>query len=155
MIIRALGIALLIIVLCGITGGGETVAQADHMVRAGAAISNITPPLDQPIVGGWHASPATDIHDELHARCLVMDDGETKLALVVVDCLGVSRDLCDAAKSIIQDKTQIPVENVLIAATHTHSSISTRGSDDDNTGNIASDYEGFIVRRIADGVRLP
>jgi len=126
----------------------DTAVSVDRVFRAGAAASNITPPLDQPIVGGWHASPATDIHDELYARCLVLDDGETKLVLVVVDCLGVSRELCDTARSMIHAKTQIPVENVLIAATHTHSSISTRGSDDDD-----GDYGGFIVRRIVDGVR--
>ena len=153
MIIRAIGITLLVFALSGITGGAGAAAQADHVFRAGAAVSNITPPLDQPIVGGWYASPASDIHDELHARCLVLDDGETKLVFVIADCLGVSRELCDAAKNVIQDKTGIPIKNVLIAATHTHSSISTHGSDDDNGGDMFGNYEGFVVRRIADGVR--
>ncbi|MFN9825657.1 MAG: hypothetical protein ACK58J_16045, partial [Planctomyces sp.] len=42
-----------------------------HTLRAGAATSNITPQLGGGIVGGFAPIPSTDIHDELHARCLV------------------------------------------------------------------------------------
>jgi hypothetical protein len=121
--------------------------------KAGAAVSNITPPLDEPLVGGWDSPPAEHIHDELHARCLVLDDGTTKLAMVLVDSLGVSREVCDAAGKIIEDKTAIPARNVLIAATHTHSSISARGSSRVKANDTFSDYESLMVRRIADGVR--
>jgi hypothetical protein len=31
------------------------------------------------IVGGWKPIPATHIHDELYARCLLLDDGTVKL----------------------------------------------------------------------------
>ena len=34
--------------------------------------------------------PATHVHDELHARCLVLDDGKTMLAFVVCDLLGMA-----------------------------------------------------------------
>src|SRR5665648_347205 len=57
--------------------------------RAGAATANITPFLGGGIIGGWNSPPATHIHDELHARCLVLDDGDTKLAFVVVDLLQI------------------------------------------------------------------
>src|SRR5262245_12258617 len=50
--------------------------------RAGAATSNITPPLGSSIIGGFVPFPATHVHDELHARCLVLDDGKIKLVLV-------------------------------------------------------------------------
>ena len=46
---------------------------------AGAATSNITPELGGEVVGGFAPYPCTHIHDELHARCLVLDDGKTKL----------------------------------------------------------------------------
>ncbi len=87
-----------------------TPAQSARVFKAGAAVSNITPPLDEPLVGGWDSPAAEHIHDELHARCLVLDDGETKLALVLVDSLGVSREVCDAAGRIIEDKTGIPAQ---------------------------------------------
>src|SRR5919109_397654 len=75
-------------------------AQA-KVFRAGAAASNITPPLGSPIVGGFVPYPATHVHDELHARCLVLDDGKTKLVLVVCDLLGIDRLVSDEARAIL------------------------------------------------------
>ena len=47
---------------------GLQARDANPIFRAGAATSNITPPLGESIVGGWQPIPATNIHDELHAR---------------------------------------------------------------------------------------
>src|SRR5688500_2821978 len=66
--------------------------------RAGAATSNITPPLGEPIVGNWTPMPATYVHDELYARCLVLEDGDTRIAIVVADNVGIPRRVLDEAK---------------------------------------------------------
>lgn len=128
-------------------------AVAGNVLKAGAAASNVTPPLDRPIIGGWGSPLAEHIHDELHARCLVLDDGETKLVFVIVDSLGLSRDVFDAAKAAVHEKTGILEENMLMAATHTHSSISARGSNRGESHGDFDDYQRFVIRRIADGVR--
>lgn len=75
------------------------------MLQAGAATSNITPWLGDGLVGGWTAPPAKHIHDELHARCLVLDDGPTRLAIVLVDNVSIPREVCDEAKRQIQEPT--------------------------------------------------
>jgi hypothetical protein len=75
------------------------------------------------------------------------------LVFVILDSLGVSREVFDAAKGIIHKKTGVSIENMLMAATHTHSSISARGSSNVKTGEKFSNYQRFIIRRIADGVR--
>src|SRR4029434_8398333 len=67
-------------------------------LRAGAATSNITPFLGAPIVGGWESPPATQIHDELHARCLVLDDGRTRVAIVVCASVGIARHAFHTAR---------------------------------------------------------
>jgi hypothetical protein len=67
------------------------IARAE--LRAGAATSNITPDIGGEVVGGFTPYPAEHIHDELHARCLVLDDGKTKLALIVCDLLGLHRSV--------------------------------------------------------------
>ena len=85
-------------------------------LRAGAAAVNITPPLGETIVGGFHPFPASHIHDELHARCLVVDDGNIKLAFVICDLLGIHRSVSDEARRCIQKELGIPWENILIAA---------------------------------------
>lgn len=122
-------------------------------LRAGAAASNITPPLGEPIVGGWKPFPATYIHDQLHARCLVLNDGQTSLAIVLCDNVGIPREVFDRAKAYIAAESGIPAEHVLCAATHTHSATSARGDNRVVPDAQLSDYQAFVARRIADGVR--
>jgi len=130
-----------------------SISRGERVFRAGAAASNITPPLDEPVVGGWSSPPGTHVHDELYVKALVLDDGRTRLAFVVCDNLGLGREVCDAAKEIIHEKTGIAKENILISATHTHSSISATGPNRLVRENELSPYQQFLVRRIADGVR--
>lgn len=124
-------------------------------LRAGAAAAVITPPLGEKIIGGFVPYPAEHVHDELHARCLVLDDGTTQVALVVCDLLGVHRSLALEAKSLIEKELSIPPSHVIISATHTHSATNAISSgkryfvSDDEL----SDYQSFVARRIADGVR--
>ena len=61
------------------------------------------------------------MNDRLQAKCLVIDDGTTRLAIVVVDSCMMPRDLLDRAKALAKEKTGIPTEKILISATHTHS----------------------------------
>lgn len=122
-------------------------------LRAGAAISNITPELGGVIVGGFNQLPSTHIHDELHARCLVLDNGETRMAIVVCDLLGIAREVCDAARSLIHAENSIPEEHILICATHTHSATSALGRNRFAYNQPLDEYQKFLIRRIADGVR--
>ncbi|QIF02295.1 neutral/alkaline non-lysosomal ceramidase N-terminal domain-containing protein [Roseimicrobium sp. ORNL1] len=130
-------------------------AKAKAPLQAGAATSNITPALGGDIIGGFLPFPATHIHDELHARCLVLDDGTSKVALVVCDLLGLHRSVSVEARKLIEAETGIPAANVLISGTHTHSATSALGG---TTRSYVSDmeltdYQKFVARRIADGVR--
>jgi len=122
-------------------------------LKAGAATSNITPQLGMDIVGGFSPSPSTNIHDELHARCLVLDDGQARLALVVCDLLGLGRLVSDEARKLIEERLKIPPSHVLISATHTHSASSAMGSDRFQRDQSLDDYQRFVARRIADGVQ--
>lgn len=127
--------------------------------RAGASTTNITPPLGEGIVGNFGTPPpAAHVHDELHARTLVLDDGQKILAFVIADNVGINREVFDEAKSLIEEETGIPKEQVLMAATHTHSSISAGGSGEKRRGwNVDQPLEGyqlFLARRMADGVRI-
>ncbi len=127
-------------------------AQEEKAFRAGAAAANITPPLGEPIVGGFSPTPATHVHDELHARCLALDDGKTKLVFAVCDNVGISREVFDEARKLVAQETGLPPENLLLSATHTHSATSAR-SGKPLAAEPLADYSKFLVRRIGDGVR--
>ena len=107
-----------LVLLAGQVLAGEPAA----VLRAGAAAVDVTPqqfPVNMP--GGFSANFAEGAHDPLHARALVLDNGAVALALVVVDNLGVGREMADEAKAAAAQRCGLAPENILLAATHTHS----------------------------------
>ena len=122
--------------------GSDTPAatEGETVFRAGAATSNITPALGAEIVGNWTRPKATHVHDQLHARCLALDDGTNRVALVVIDKLNIQAEDCEAAKKMIHESTGLPPDRVLIAAIHTHSAAAV------------FPHKDFLAQRIADGV---
>ncbi|NUQ65842.1 MAG: neutral/alkaline non-lysosomal ceramidase N-terminal domain-containing protein, partial [Pirellulales bacterium] len=106
----------------------EPALQADEArtLRAGAAAVDITPrefPVNMP--GGFSANPADGAHDPLHARAVVLDDGKMSLAIVVVDNLGVAREIADEAKALASQRCGIAADKILLASTHSHSAPSS------------------------------
>ncbi len=126
----------------------STLAAAP-VLRAGAAAVDVSPkefPLNMP--GGFSARPTTCSHDPLHARALVLADGTTTLALVVVDNLGVAREVCDEAKALAEQQCGIAPSNVLVSATHTHTAPSSNST---NTPAAAA-YRKLLVAGIAEAI---
>ncbi|NUM53391.1 MAG: neutral/alkaline non-lysosomal ceramidase N-terminal domain-containing protein [Candidatus Hydrogenedentes bacterium] len=124
--------------------------DAPNQFRAGAAASNVTPWLGVSIAGHMNDRIATHVHDELHARCLVLDDGTTKIAFAIVDSCMVPREVVEDAKNRIQSATGIAPDHVLISATHTHSAACATPvfqSDPD------PEYKKYLAVKVADGVR--
>lgn len=119
---------------------------------AGAATSNITPPIGLPIVGGFTPAPSSHIHDELHARCVVLDNGEKRVAIVVLDLLGAARQMFDEAARLVEERTGITRDCLLMSATHTHSASSALSVNRYSLDEPLSEYQTFVARRIADGV---
>ncbi len=78
--------------------------------------------------GGFLQNSAIKINDPVRARCLVLDDGSTRLAIVVVDSCMMPRELLDRAKELARDKTGIATDRILISATHTHSAPAAMGA---------------------------
>ncbi|MBL8797075.1 MAG: neutral/alkaline non-lysosomal ceramidase N-terminal domain-containing protein [Planctomycetia bacterium] len=127
-------------------------AEADDakLFRAGAFAQDITPtkfPIS--VNGGMQDRQAMAAHDRLHARCLVLDDGKAQLALVVCDSCMIPRELLDEAKRQAAQATTMPVDRMLISATHTHTAPAVAGlfqTDPD------ADYQKFLASRIAEGI---
>ena len=88
---------------------------------AGAAQTNITPPLGTLINGGFESEYATSVHDSLFAKAIVLRSGKKTVAFVVVDICEMLRDFIDATKQQVYRATGIPPADILIASTHAHS----------------------------------
>jgi len=92
---------------------------ADEPLLAGAASTIITPDPLLPVSGGMGPTqPATKKLGELSTRALVVSKGKTTVAIVSVDALGFPSVLVQrVAKKI----PFIPLENIIVGSTHTHS----------------------------------
>ena len=91
-------------------------------LQAGTATIDITP-TEFPLAprGSHFPKPIDGVNDPLHVRCIVLQNGDTRLAMAVVDSCMVHREQLDPAKKAASEACGIPVGNMLISSTHTHS----------------------------------
>ena len=125
--------------------------RADEPVfQAGAAIVDITPEkLPVVVNGGFFPRTVGDVLDPLHARAIVLHDGKTQIAMVVIDSCILPKSIADAAKQLIEQRTGIRKDRVMISVTHCHSApslIAALGTPAD------ADYIAFLPKKIAEAV---
>ena len=120
-------------------------------LQAGAATSNITPWLGIEIPGSHRTRYAENVDDELLAKALVLDNGEMRIALVTCDLIALPQGIADRAKERIAARCEIPPENVMINATHTH----TAAGIADLLGTNANEaYVDWVPLKLADAVEV-
>ncbi|MEK6286479.1 MAG: neutral/alkaline non-lysosomal ceramidase N-terminal domain-containing protein [Acidobacteriota bacterium] len=98
-------------------------ASAQGKLMAGAAKSDITPPVGTPLAGygARRAQPSTGMHDPTEARALIIDNGVEKLAFVSVDHLGFDHGMVERIRGIASAATQILPDHIFVMSSHTHS----------------------------------
>jgi hypothetical protein len=146
------GVALAVLVgWVGVAPGGQGASpEPGAAFRAGAAAVDVSPSKLPVIVnGGFLEAKADAVIDPLRAKALVLDDGTTRLAIVVVDSCMMPRELIDRAKAIAAGRTAIPADRMLVSATHTHSAPAAMGA----LGARADpDYVATLPGRIAEAI---
>lgn len=90
-------------------------------MRAGFFETDITPALGMERPGGYGKAYCDTLHDPLKVRAAVFDDGDTAAALVGIDSCMIEADTVHAARQRICKRCGVPVENIMIGASHTHS----------------------------------
>jgi len=88
-------------------------------IRAGVATRELTPAFPVYLDGYWGERRAERARDTPRAKALVLDDGRTRVALVISDIIGYYSQWVGPARA---KQTAVPASNVLLATTHTHSS---------------------------------
>jgi neutral ceramidase len=119
-------------------------------LKVGSSCVDITPPVGIPLEGYIERRKVSQgVHDKLFAKAFVLYDGKTKVAIVSLDLIGVGRWLVEFARKQIESRTDISSNNVMIAATHTHSG--PRGVVDFFAGEQAFS-QGFFDRRLSEKI---
>jgi len=130
-------------------------AESSRQFCAGAFAVDITPTKLPVIVnGGFFPQSIEKVSDPLHARCLVLDDGTERIALVVVDTCVLPMPLVDETKRLIEKETNIRQDRIMISATHCHSAPSlTSGLGVPADENYVAELPKKIVKGVAAAVK--
>ena len=114
-------------VLCLLAVGLGQVAVANAELRAGTARAEVTPPVGGPMYGygARGTNVSQDVHDPLYAKALVLDDGETRLAIVNLDMGSIERK---STERVTELAAEADIDMILLVASHTHSA--PRAADD-------------------------
>jgi hypothetical protein len=138
-------------------------AVAGEPIEAGVAVVDITPLPGCRMCGYFYERVNTGTRDPLLAKAVVFRQGETQAALVVCDLAGISRDVSQRAREIVERLARIPATNVSIAATHSHTgplyygalrqhfhdrAIAQHGSDPLEAVDYPTELVGRIVRAV-------
>jgi hypothetical protein len=119
--------------------------------RAAIAVRDVTPEKPLPVSGGVGPShPTTKMLGRLTVRALILENGNTRVALCSTDFLGFPGILCD---KVHRQVTGIPAEHILIGATHNHSGPDCYGFPNE-TGQTSCDldYLDGVCAALADAI---
>jgi hypothetical protein len=131
-------------------GAGLLNAAAEF--RAGIAVRVVTPDPLLPVSGGVGPSHAvTRKEGELTVRALVLEQEKTRVAIVSADFLGFPAVLGNRVRAAVTD---VPAQNILIGATHTHSGPDCYGFPDEKGGTAADPkYLQSVCVRMAEAIQ--
>jgi hypothetical protein len=115
----------------------------DEKLRAGVGVANITPSLGVSLRGYYHERKAEGVHDDLLAKAVWLQAGDESAVVVECDLIGMNRDVVSAARELIAKRERLPADNVMLAATHTHTGPTVQG-----------EYAATLATRIADAVHM-
>ncbi len=99
-------------------------AQKGGDLKAAVSKIDITPKKPAFLAGYGANRKSTSVHDPVSARCLVLEAGDTRIAIVSCDLIGFPRYATESVRSRVKS---IRPEHLYIAATHTHSGPDTLG----------------------------
>ncbi|MEZ6090415.1 MAG: hypothetical protein R3C05_20815 [Pirellulaceae bacterium] len=92
--------------------------QKQAGLHAGTSAVDISPTVF-PIQ--LRSGASNHVHDPLHVRCVALENGEGRVAIALVDAIGVGREMVDEAKAVAARETGWNANEMLVSGTHTHS----------------------------------
>jgi hypothetical protein len=122
-------------------------------LMVGAATIDLTPPPGAPVwLAGFGPGRAMrEVQDPIGAQCLLLDDGLRRVALVMVDVIGLMRPSVQRIRALVG-----PSVEVIVASTHNHASPDTVGfwgpavaSLVPYTSGVDRAYLAVLERRVA------
>jgi neutral ceramidase len=147
----------LIAVLCT---GAILPVRGQETLRAGTAQVDITPKGPIWMAGyGARKKPSEGVDHPLQARVLALGYGQEKpVVLVAAEIIGFTREVSEAIADKVREKWQLPRENLLFVASHTHTGPvigkNLRGMFDlqGKEAEVIDEYTSFLRQQVISAV---
>ena len=110
----------------------------NNIFKAGASREDITCKIGTCLYGYRPNFKSDSIHDNLSVTALAFSNGVETVLMLTCENGDINTDLCNEIRLIIEKETNVPKENVIISATHTHSAPNLSGVV--GWGEIDSEY---------------
>ncbi|MBX7257226.1 MAG: hypothetical protein K1Y02_12755 [Candidatus Hydrogenedentes bacterium] len=138
-----------VVALVLVVFGCSFLAHAE--LRAGIANMVVTPDPLLPVSGGVGIpEPVEKKLGELEVRALVIEQGDTRVAIVSMPFLGFPSILCDRIRAKVED---IPHDNIIIGSTHVHSAPDMYAFGDEKGNTLADlNYIDKVCGQTADAI---
>lgn len=98
-------------------------AELDGGFQAGAASAAVSPAPGAFIAGDARNRRFAGVHDDIFVKAAVISDGMQDIALVVVDCIGLTYadiQVIRQRASVAAGRASLPPERIIVSSTHTH-----------------------------------
>src|SRR5690554_1889987 len=104
------------------------------------------------IAGFGNRVAAQGVHDDIWARTMVLDDGQTRLALVAVDVIGMFHPMVVDIREMLPDEAGITY--LVVAATHTHEAPDLLGlwGKSPLKSGVDAEWKEFVKERVVESV---
>lgn len=96
--------------------------KTQDCLKAGTAVANVTPNKSQFLFGYPHVERISiGVHDPLLATALYLTEGDRQALFVAVDVIFLSKSQVCEIRQAVFAQTGVPVQSIMVSATHTHS----------------------------------
>ena len=123
----------------------------DTLLKVGHGIADITPEISLPLDGYGNAEHriSEEVRDPLKATCIAFTDPEDHTVLLfTVDVIHVFPFVTEQVRDVLCEEFGLPRENVMIAATHSHS---TPKLEADENPAILAYHKKFVTGLVEAG----
>lgn len=116
---------------------------------------DISPTEPTPLRGYGYSSGrmSSKIQDPLYATCIALtDSGDNTVLIFTLDLTNSYTEVMDAARLQISERTGIPVDAIMVSATHNHSSPDLENLEEPSVPRYIESLKGWMTQAAVDAL---
>lgn len=122
------------------------------MIKAGFARVDVTPPLGSPLAGYFKERFADGVLDPIELNALAFSNGESTAIIIASDFIGMHMDNGKEVRELIEARTSVPADHIMICCLHQHTSLRIGGKGYSELKDTV--YLDLLYRKYADVAKM-